>query len=269
MCGGAPVGQWEVRGGGGTPSLERRRVVRLDFEIAIRPRPASLRATPGLGDVAVPTVDLNPRQTMNALTSALSTVTLRSADLRSVTFGSAALFIVVLSTISFAAPSPTAAQTPSDGAPQPLETVQNFQIVTDRLASAGQIDDAQVPLIRERGYDVVVNLAIADEDRNGREGFLVAREGMTYVHIPVDWNEPQVSDVAQFLDVMEANRDRKVFVHCFANMRASVFVYLYRTLVEGVDEADARATLNEVWDPAEQSQWADLIERAKVELAAR
>ena len=66
-----------------------------------------------------------------------------------------------------------------------------------------------------------------------------------------------------FFDVMRANRDRKVFVHCFANMRASAFVYLYRTLEEGVPEPEARATMNEVWDPDEVQQWANLIERVR------
>lgn len=150
-------------------------------------------------------------------------------------------------------------------APPPLETIRNFQVVTDRLASAGQIGYEQIPLLRDEGYEVVVNLAVAEEERNGREGFLVAQSGLAYVHIPVDWSEPRVRDVELFFDVMEANRGRKTFVHCFANMRASVFVYLYRTLVEGVPEADARATMNEVWDPAEQQPWADLIERVKAE----
>ena len=121
-------------------------------------------------------------------------------------------------------------------------------------------------MLGERGYEVVINLAVADEERNGREGFFVAEEGLTYVHIPVDWQEPQVSDVQMFFDVMRANEDRKVYVHCFANMRASAFVYLYRTLVEGVPEPDARATMHEVWDPADQQQWEDLIEQARAEL---
>jgi protein tyrosine phosphatase (PTP) superfamily phosphohydrolase (DUF442 family) len=145
----------------------------------------------------------------------------------------------------------------------PLDSIRNYQVVTDRLASSGQVGYDQIPLIREEGYDVIVNLAIADEERNGREGFIVAENGMTYVHIPVDWNEPELDDVEMFFDVMNANRDRKVFVHCFANMRASAFVYLYRSLVEGVPEAEARATMSEVWDPAEQKQWSDLIERAQ------
>ena len=59
----------------------------------------------------------------------------------------------------------------------------------------------------------------------------------------------------------------KVFVHCFANMRASAFVYMYRTLVEGVSEAEARSTMNEVWDPDELDQWSELIRRAQAELS--
>ena len=149
--------------------------------------------------------------------------------------------------------------------PASLETIRNFQVVSDRLASAGQIGYDQIPLIREEGYEVVINLAIADEERNGQEGFLVAQEGLTYIHIPVEWNQPRLSDLEMFFDVMQANDDRKVFVHCFANMRASAFVYMYRTLVEGDAEAAALATMHEVWDPGELQQWADLIERAKAE----
>lgn len=155
--------------------------------------------------------------------------------------------------------APTAAQQ----APAPLETVRNFQRVSDDLASSGQIGYDQIPLIRAEGYEVVVNLAIADEERNGREGFLVAQEGLTYIHIPVDWDEPTMRDVDLFFDVMEANADRKVYVHCFANMRASAFVYMYRTLVAGIPEDEARATMNEVWDPWELEQWGGLIERAQ------
>jgi uncharacterized protein (TIGR01244 family) len=186
---------------------------------------------------------------------------------------SAATFAAILLTGAACAPGAPESQdeepvtAAEQQAPAPLETVRNFQVVDDRLASAGQIAYDQVPEIRERGYEVVVNLAVADEERNGREGFHVAEEGLSYVHIPVDWQEPQVSDVRMFFDVMEANRDRRVFVHCFANMRASAFVYLYRSLVEGVPDDEALATMNAVWDPAEQQQWADLIEQVKSEYA--
>lgn len=171
-----------------------------------------------------------------------------------------ALYIGASLTFPLLAPGVVLAQ--SNG-PPPLETIRNFQQVSETLASAGQIGYEQIPLLEEQGYDVVVNLAVADEERNGREGFLVAEAGLTYVHIPVDWNAPTLADLEMFFDVMEANEGRKVFVHCFANMRASAFVYLYRTLVEGVPEEDARATMDEVWDPWELEQWADLIARAR------
>ncbi len=163
----------------------------------------------------------------------------------------------------------TTAVTAQASDPAPLETVRNFQIVSDRLASSGQIGYDQVSLIRDAGYDVVVNLAVADEERNAREGFVVAQAGLTYVHIPVLWERPTLDDLEMFFDVMRANEGRRVYVHCFANMRASAFVYLYRTLVQGVPEAEARATMNEVWDPGELEQWAGLIERAQAEYGER
>ncbi len=175
-------------------------------------------------------------------------------------------FAVVTAAPGLMVPAGVEAQ---EAGPAPLESVRNFQVVSERLASSGQIAYDQIPEIAERGYEVVINLAIADEERNGREGFHVAENGLTYVHIPVDWQAPQVDDVRKFLDVMQAYEGRKVYVHCFANMRASAFVYLYRTLGEGVSEEEARATMLQVWDPADQSQWAKLIEDAKAELGRR
>ena len=154
--------------------------------------------------------------------------------------------------------------------PAPLESIRNHHIVHEKLASAGQIDYEQIPLLADEGYEVVINLATADARVNAEEGFRVTQTGLTYVHIPVVWQEPTVEDVEMFFDVMRANEGRKVFVHCIANMRASAFVYLYRTLVEGVAEEEARAKMNEVWEPigSEQyPQWSELIERVTTEYA--
>ena len=154
-------------------------------------------------------------------------------------------------------------------APAHLTTIRNYMGISDRLTTAGQIAYDQIPLLREEGYDVVVNLATASRERNSLEGFHVTESGMAYIHIPVDWEQPRLSDLSMFFDVMEANEGRKVFVHCFANMRASAFVYMYRTMVEGVAEEDALGAMNEVWDPAEVRQWEDLIERARTEFSGR
>jgi len=154
--------------------------------------------------------------------------------------------------------------------PPPLETIRNYHVVYEGLASAGQIGYEQIPLLKEQGYEVVVNLATPDPRLNAEEGFRVTQTGLTYIQIPVVWQSPTVEDVEMFFDVMKANEGRKIFVHCVANMRASAFVYLYRTLVEGVDEAEARAKMNEVWEPmgSEQyPQWSELMARVIAEHA--
>ena len=147
-----------------------------------------------------------------------------------------------------------------------LDGVYDYVRIGDRLSTSGQITTAEVGAVKDAGFDIVVNLAPAREDRNFEEGFRVTEAGMTYVQIPVDWREPALRDLELFFDVMDANRDRDVFVHCFANMRVSVFVYLYRTLREGVADEEAWADVLKVWDPGsdpETAQWPRFIAEAR------
>ena len=147
-----------------------------------------------------------------------------------------------------------------------LTDIRAYLPISDRLATGGQVTYEQIPTLAEAGFEVVINLATADEERNGREGFLVAQQGMTYVNIPVSWPEPSLEHLQQFFEVMRANQDRKVFVHCFANMRVSAFTYLYRTLELKDADAAARADLLKIWDPFtnEQSpQWRAFLESAR------
>ena len=155
--------------------------------------------------------------------------------------------------------------------PQSLEDAHNFVRISDRLSTSGQITNEEIVAAKDAGFEVVVNLAPARRERNHEEGFRVTESGMTYVQIPVDWREPALRDLELFFDVMDANRDRKVYVHCFANMRVSVFVFLYRTIREGVPEAEAWEEVLKVWDPGadpETAQWPRFIERAQREYSA-
>ena len=144
-----------------------------------------------------------------------------------------------------------------------LADARAYLRISDQLGTAGQITYDEVAAVEAAGFDVVINLAPANEERNALEGFHVTQAGMTYIQIPVSWQEPSQRDLQLFFDVMEANADRDVLVHCFANMRASAFVYLYRTLHGGVSEADARADLVKIWDPASQPQWEAFIAEAQ------
>ena len=141
--------------------------------------------------------------------------------------------------------------------------------ISERLGTAGQITYDEIEAVKKAGFDIVINLAPADEERNQLEGYLVTEQGMAYVQIPVSWEEPSQRDLQLFFDVMKANKDRNVFVHCFANMRVSAFVYLYRTLLLGEAENVAWADLAKIWDPATQPQWVAFIEEARKAAGSR
>ena len=143
-----------------------------------------------------------------------------------------------------------------------LSQIPAYVAVSERLATSGQIAVDQIQDIKAAGFEVIVNLATARRAQNGEEGFAVAEAGLTYVNIPVDWEEPALRDLDMFFSVMNANQDRKVFVHCFANMRASLFTYLYRILELNTDPAQAKIAMDAVWDPNSQEQWAEFIQQA-------
>ena len=157
-------------------------------------------------------------------------------------------------------PAAAAAQEPD------FSGVYNFVEISDTLSTSGQISLDDIESVDAAGFDVVVNLAPARWERNFEEGFRVTQAGMTYIQIPVDWQDPALRDLELFFDVMEANEDRNVYVHCFANMRVSVFVYLYRTLRKGMPEEQAWQDVLKVWDPEtnpDTPQWPRFIAAAK------
>src|SRR6185437_13946584 len=79
------------------------------------------------------------------------------------------------------------------------------------------------------------------------EAASVSRLGMTYIHIPVDFQNPTDDDFDQFCAVIEQLKEVPVHVHCIANYRVSAFFYRYRRDVLGVGEATARADMEQIF----------------------
>lgn len=128
------------------------------------------------------------------------------------------------------------------------QPILNFLPISDTLATAGQPTPEQFAALRKDGYEVIINLA-PDNASNAinNEAQVIAEQGMDYVHIPVDWQAPQLQDLQKFFTAMEQNRGRKLLVHCALNLRVSSFVYLYRVLRESVPEPEAAVPLHEMW----------------------
>jgi len=144
-----------------------------------------------------------------------------------------------------------------------LAQIHKFHPLGQKLGTAGQPTADQFGMIREAGFEAVINLALpTSTNALANEGSIVTGLGMSYVHIPVDFKAPTLQDFQAFARVMDAFGDRPVFVHCAVNMRVFAFVFLYRVLHKSVSRAEAERDLHAIWKPDEV--WARFIEKQLV-----
>jgi len=144
----------------------------------------------------------------------------------------------------------------------------NVTWIDNQLSSSGQIHAEHAPLLQSLGVKTVVNLAVYNEEYNGSENQWVVEHGMTYIHLPVDFDRPTSIDLERFYQLMDAIADETVWVHCIANYRASAFTYLYRINERGDSRKDAKALLDQIWTDElldEYPQWAELMARHESE----
>jgi len=135
--------------------------------------------------------------------------------------------------------------------------------VNQNLAFSGQLVEADVEVLKAMGFTTVINLATFNRERNGNEDEWVTSEGLSYLHLPVDFSALTESDLVRLFSFLDSLREQKVWVHCFVNYRASAFVYLYRIHGLGHKNNETEASLNEFWTPelrATYPQWDDFLE---------
>jgi uncharacterized protein (TIGR01244 family) len=139
------------------------------------------------------------------------------------------------------------------------ETIYNWRRLDGRITTSGQPTQAQLADIRALGVRHVVNLGLHTHDKAlPDEAGSVSRLGMTYIHIPVDFQNPTDQDFEQFCSAMARLKDDPIHVHCIANYRVSAFFYRYRRGVLGMDETEARADLEAIWQP--EGVWAAFVD---------
>ena len=111
------------------------------------------------------------------------------------------------------------------------------------------------------GVRHIINLGLHTHEKALQdEGASVGRLGMTYIHIPVNFQNPTDEDFAKFCSAMEQPKEAPEHVRCIANYRASAFFYRYCRDVLGMNEAEARAEMAQVWRP--EGVWAAFIGRS-------
>jgi len=148
-----------------------------------------------------------------------------------------------------------------------MSTIYNFCQVSDNLACSGQPREGQLPSIADDGYRVVINLGLSDgKYALADEAASVKGLGLTYHHIPIQFDNPQIDELASFISLMNEHGNEKILVHCAANYRASAFTGLYLLSAKKINEQQMRELIEAVWQP--DGIWEQFIEEG-VELVGR
>ena len=142
---------------------------------------------------------------------------------------------------------------------QNLAHIINWRQLNDKITLSGQPTEEQLKEIKDLGVTHIINLgphhnkgALEDEAAS------VAALGMTYIYIPVEFDNPTDADYEEFCTALENLKDTQIHVHCIYNARVTAFFYRYAKSGKGGSHVDAFSMMEGIWRPG--NDWAEFIE---------
>ena len=144
------------------------------------------------------------------------------------------------------------------------EDIRAWQRLTPDITTSGRIVAADISRFGQIGVRHVINLALAEHpEALANEADLLAGAGIAYTHIPVPFDAPTEQHFADFVAAIEGGA-AQVHIHCIMNWRVAAFFYRYNRDHAGMDEAEARAMMEQQWHPPSNSHpdaaaWARFI----------
>ena len=133
-----------------------------------------------------------------------------------------------------------------------MKNILNYIQINEQISTAGQPTKEQFKIVSKEGFDVVINLAMHNKGALKKEDKVVSKNGMLYFHLPITWKNPELDRLELFIKLLEMleKENKKVFIHCIMNYRASVFIHVYKRCIwreEGAFIAPEGYTPNKVW----------------------
>ena len=130
--------------------------------------------------------------------------------------------------------------------------ISNYIKINNQISTAGQPTKEEFKQIAKEGFEVVINLAMHNKGALKKEDKIVSKNGMMYIHLPITWKNPELDRLVLFIKLLETleKENKKVFIHCIMNYRASVFIHIYKRVVwreEGELIAPEGYKPNKVW----------------------
>ena len=139
-----------------------------------------------------------------------------------------------------------------------MNKILNFIKINELISTSGQPNIDELKHIANEGFEVIINLGLQTssnvlEDENK----IVTDLNMTYINIPVDFENPKLSDLKLFLTILQSLEANKVWIHCAKNYRVSAFMYVYHKYVLHTPFEQIDLSIFEDWQPS--LAWQELM----------
>ena len=134
--------------------------------------------------------------------------------------------------------------------------IENFCRYNEQIALSGLPKVEDFETIKNQGYEIIISLCMPSDSKTLKnEESILTGLGLTYMHIPVDFNAPTLKDYSTFSNLLDVFRGRKIWIHCTKNYRVSAFMYLYGGAYHD------KTLLHKFWEP--NDTWKTFIEMKK------
>jgi RimJ/RimL family protein N-acetyltransferase/protein tyrosine phosphatase (PTP) superfamily phosphohydrolase (DUF442 family) len=144
-----------------------------------------------------------------------------------------------------------------------INDIYNFKAISSMLATSGQPSESELLEISKEGYEIVINLGLDGAEYSVKnEKIFLESHGIKYVHIPITFDNPEINKFETFHQYLKSNFEKKIFIHCAANKRVSVFIALFRIIEQGWNYEDAYNEILAIWEPNET--WLDFLKNALI-----
>ena len=139
-----------------------------------------------------------------------------------------------------------------------MNKILNYVKINELISTSGQPKIEELELIANEGFEVVINLAVATTSNAlENEDKIVSSLNMSYIHIPVDFENPKLSDLKLFLNILQALGANKVWIHCAKNYRVSAFMYVYHKYILHTPFEQIDLSIFDKWQPS--LVWQELM----------
>lgn len=139
-----------------------------------------------------------------------------------------------------------------------MNKILNYVKINELISTSGQPKIEELELIANEGFEVVINLAVpTTSNALENEDKIVSSLNMSYIHIPVDFENPKLSDLKLFLNILQALGANKVWIHCAKNYRVSAFMYVYHKYILHTPFEQIDLSIFDKWQPS--LVWQELM----------